>query len=234
MSNKKLIVNADDFGQSEGINKGIIQAREHGIVTSASLMVRYPAAVSAATYSKNNHAFGIGLHIDLGEWIYNDGNWDPLYEVVSLEDVNAVKNEINNQLNSFYSIMGRTPTHIDSHQHVHQRESIRSVVNDIARELNITLRGYSNKVNYSGDFYGQLTDGSPFHEAISVNGLNKTLLKLSDGITELACHPGLGDEVKTMYRTEREIEVKTLSDSNIQETIVKANIELCSFEGIPF
>ena len=47
-ANKKLIVNADDFGQSPGINKGIIKAREKGIVTSASLLVRYPAAVEAA------------------------------------------------------------------------------------------------------------------------------------------------------------------------------------------
>ena len=43
-----LIVNADDFGQSSGINRGIITAHEKGIVTSASLMVRWPAAVEAA------------------------------------------------------------------------------------------------------------------------------------------------------------------------------------------
>jgi len=41
MSDRRyLIVNADDFGQSPGVNRGIIQAHEHGIVTSASLMVR--------------------------------------------------------------------------------------------------------------------------------------------------------------------------------------------------
>ena len=41
---RHLIVNADDFGQSAGINRGIIEAHEHGIVTSTSLMVRWPAA----------------------------------------------------------------------------------------------------------------------------------------------------------------------------------------------
>ena len=41
---RSLIVNADDFGQSPGMNRGTIAARERGIVTSASLMVRWPAA----------------------------------------------------------------------------------------------------------------------------------------------------------------------------------------------
>src|SRR5437870_3779943 len=44
MAARYLIVNADDFGLSPGVNRGIIEAHEHGIVTSASLMVRWPAA----------------------------------------------------------------------------------------------------------------------------------------------------------------------------------------------
>ena len=40
-----LIVNADDFGQSTGVNQGIITAYEQGIVTSASLLVRWPAEI---------------------------------------------------------------------------------------------------------------------------------------------------------------------------------------------
>ena len=234
MAIKKLIVNADDFGQSEGINKGIIQAHEHGIVTSASLMVRYPAAIEAADYSKNNPALGIGLHIDLGEWIYNVGNWVPLYIVVSLDDISAVKNEINNQLESFYRIMGRKPTHIDSHQHIHLTESILPVVIDIAKDLDVTLRRCSKKVHYCGDFYGQSEDGSPYHSAISAEGLKKIISTLPDGITELACHPALNNDIKTMYGLERGMEVNSLCDHSVHKAIADSNIELCSFEGIAF
>ena len=120
-ANKKLIVNADDFGQSPGINKGIIKAHEKGIVTSASLLVRYPAAVEAAGYAKSNPSLGIGLHIDLGEWFYHNGNWDPLYEVVPLDDTAAIAAEVKKQLESFNLLMERNPTHIDSHQHIHQK-----------------------------------------------------------------------------------------------------------------
>ncbi len=47
-----LIVNADDFGLSFGVNQGIIEAFEHGIVTSTSLMVNWIGAAEAAAYAR--------------------------------------------------------------------------------------------------------------------------------------------------------------------------------------
>ena len=88
-SEKYLIVNGDDFGLSHGVNRGIIQAHEEGIVTSASLMVRGPAAEEAAAYARAHPEMSVGLHIDLGEWVYRGGEWVPLYEVVPLDDERA-------------------------------------------------------------------------------------------------------------------------------------------------
>ena len=68
MSTRYLIVNADDFGQSRGINRGITEAHEQGIVTSASLMVRWPAAPEAAAYARSHGSLSLGLHFDFGEW----------------------------------------------------------------------------------------------------------------------------------------------------------------------
>jgi predicted glycoside hydrolase/deacetylase ChbG (UPF0249 family) len=61
-----LIITADDFGRSPGVNRGIIAASEGGIVTSASLMVRWPAAAGAA-YARERPDLALGLHFDLGE-----------------------------------------------------------------------------------------------------------------------------------------------------------------------
>src|SRR5215469_1414329 len=97
-SERHLIVNADDFGQSRGVNRGIITAHEHGIVTSASLMVRWPAAAEAAAYARSHPALSLGLHFDLGEWICRNGTWLPLYEVVPGGDAAAVVSEIGRQL----------------------------------------------------------------------------------------------------------------------------------------
>jgi predicted glycoside hydrolase/deacetylase ChbG (UPF0249 family) len=77
-----LIVNADDFGQSAGVNRGVIAAHERGVVTSASLMVRWPAAEEAASYARQRPGMSLGLHVDLGEWTFREGSWTPLYEVV--------------------------------------------------------------------------------------------------------------------------------------------------------
>jgi hypothetical protein len=66
-----LIVNADDFGLSEGVNRGIIEAHERGIVTSASLMVRNRPPRGGAIRA-NQPRLSVGLHVDLGEWTVGD------------------------------------------------------------------------------------------------------------------------------------------------------------------
>ena len=233
MSKKKLIVNADDFGQSEGVNKGIITTFELGILTSASLMVRYPAAIAAAEYSIKNN-LDLGLHLDLGEWIFSNNEWIPVYEVVSMDNEKVIEEEIVKQLNTFIRMVGRNPTHIDSHQHVHRNKSIRPLFFEIARKLNVALRSFSQNVEYCGDFYGQNSNNTTYHEGISVSNLNRIISTLPEGITELACHPGFNVEFETMYKIEREKEVNSLCDKSVRETIINEDVELCSFSGIPF
>src|SRR4051794_21157272 len=115
-----LIVNADDFGRSPGVNRGIVRAHEHGIVTSASLMVRWPAAAEAAGYGRPRPGLSLGLHVDLGEWSLCGADWQPVYEVVDSDNPGAVAAEVGRQLAAFRSLVGRDPTHLDSHQHVHR------------------------------------------------------------------------------------------------------------------
>src|SRR6266516_2365731 len=113
---RMLVVNADDFGQSVGITRGILRAYQHGIVTSTSVMVRWPAAAYAAEHAGE---LDLGLHIDLAEWAYRDGAWVPVYERVQRQDTIAIEDEILFQLSEFRRLTGRTPSHLDSHQHVH-------------------------------------------------------------------------------------------------------------------
>ena len=229
---KYLIVNADDFGQSRGITQGIIKAYESGIVTSASLMVRWPAAVYAAAYGREHPRLSLGLHVDLGEWIYREQSWVPLYEVVTLESIRAVREEVVRQLAAFYELLGKQPSHIDSHQHVHLREPARSVLLDIARQLQVPLRHFSPAIGCCGRFYGQTTEGAPFPDAITSERLIETLAGLPEGFTELTCHPGEGDDLETMYLRERAQELKILCDPQLPARIAAMGITLCSFANL--
>jgi predicted glycoside hydrolase/deacetylase ChbG (UPF0249 family) len=229
---KYLIVNADDFGQSPGVNRGIIEAHERGIVTSASLMVRWPAAAEAAAYSRFQPKLSVGLHMDLGEWRYSGGAWVPLYEVAPVNDVEAVRREVAAQLAAFRRLTERDPSHLDSHQHVHQREPVHSIMAEVAQKLGVSLRQSSPEVNYCGDFYGQTAEGFPIPDRITVDGLTRILARMPTGCTELGCHPGFATDLDTMYRDERAQEVKVLCDPRVREAIGAMDVELCSFESV--
>ena len=64
-SQRRLIVNADDFGRSSSINQAVIRAHREGILTSASLMVNEPACAEATALAKVNPKLGVGLHLTL-------------------------------------------------------------------------------------------------------------------------------------------------------------------------
>ena len=226
---RRLIVNADDFGRSDGVNAGIIHAHESGIVTSASLMVRWPAARDASSYSKANDKISVGLHLDLGEWQFNNGQWVPLYLVVELDDAAAVKVEVMRQLRLFREMTGRDPTHLDSHQHVHEREPVRSVAIDLSRSLGLPLRHHASGVRYCGAFYGQTTDGEGLLESISPSALQALLSELPTSCSELACHPAREVDFETMYRQERTIEMRTLCDPQVRKCLDEEGIILSSF-----
>ena len=211
------------------MNAGVIDAHEHGIVTSASMMVRWPAAAEAAAYARAEPSLGLGLHLDLGQWSFSAGEWTADYERVRTSDADAVEREARDQLERFRELVGRDPTHLDSHQHVHLQEPTESVARQLAGELGVVLRGRSPRVRYCGDFYGQTGTGEPYPEGISVDHLVELIETVPAGITELGCHPGRSLGVEAAYGTERERELAALCDRKAREAIVRAGVVLRSF-----
>jgi len=226
---KRLIVNADDFGLSAAVNRGIVQAHESGFVTSASLMVRAPGAKEAAAMAGN---LSVGLHLDLCEWEYRDEQWQLKYSVVPVDDVRVVSEEVGRQLDAFHSLMGRAPTHLDSHQHIHRDEPVRSVLLAAGRRLNVPVRHFHPQIRYCGMFYGQSDKGYQYPEGISIESLLAVLRELPDGITELGCHPAAGADVDSCYRDERVCEMQTLCNPRVGAALRSAAIELCSFRDV--
>jgi chitin disaccharide deacetylase len=233
VTEKILIVNADDFGRTPNVNAGIIRAHEHGIVTSATAMVRWPAAVDAAAYARRASTLDVGLHLDLGEWEFRHGAWTQTYEVVPVGDEALVAAEIERQLDQFVNLFGRPPTHLDSHQHVHQGAPVRGLLRDTGEHLGVPVRDITPGIGYRGDFYGQDGRGHPVPQAITVTALERLIRDLPPTVTELGCHPGEVGDLDSVYLHERAIEVETLCSPRVRRAIEESSVVLRGFAAWP-
>jgi predicted glycoside hydrolase/deacetylase ChbG (UPF0249 family) len=148
---RRLIVNADDLGISEGVNRGILEAHEAGAVTSASVMVNLPAFGHAVRLARGAPALGTGLHFNIlaGRPLTlarslvhpRTGAFLPLPALVRRalagrirgEDVLA---ECAAQLDMLQRA-GLRITHVDSHRHVHVLPGIWPAVVRAAREAGV-------------------------------------------------------------------------------------------------
>ncbi len=225
-----LVVNADDLGLSAAVDEGVFAAHERGVVTSASLMVRQAAAPEAAEAASAHPELAIGLHLDLGEWIYARGEWTQAYLHCDTDDPGAVEAECRAQLERFRALLGRDPTHLDSHQHVHESEPAKAAIEALAAELGLPLR--NRAVRYEGGFYGQSGKGEPFPEGISPERLVELIRALPPGWTEIGCHPAAGPVPASSYDAERRVELETLCDPRVRETLNVTNVKLCNFAQV--
>lgn len=229
---RRLIVNADDFGLTVGVNRGIAQAHEHGILTSASLMVRSPHAEAAVSYARARERLSVGLHLDLEPWHYSGTPWIAAHEHLDRSDADAVAAEVAAQLERFIAMTGRIPTHIDSHHHLHREEPAKTIVLEHAARLEVPVRHLSPRVRYEGRFFARSYDGRPEPERITPDALRALLRVLPTGVTEIGCHPGINDDSGSSYSSERALETATLCDPAVRAAIQSEGIDLQAFPAV--
>ena len=218
---KYLIINADDFGASTGVNRGIVECHTRGVVTSTSLMVTGGAVHEAIGFSRDHPGLAIGLHFDVcGE---DEREFDTA-------NVAAVRDEFRRQLEEFHHLLGRLPTHVDSHRHVHRAEHLMPVFREMVARLGVPLRD-DGRVNFIGGFYAQWEWRVTNLEYVSVPFLKRLLQEeVFDGWTEVSCHPGYRSPgYASVYLVEREEEVRTLTDPGIRQTIAALGLRLVSY-----
>jgi predicted glycoside hydrolase/deacetylase ChbG (UPF0249 family) len=218
---KHLIINADDFGASLGVNRGIVESHARGVVTSASLMVTGRAVEEAVAMSRDHPGLSLGLHWDV--WGEDEREFD-------LHDSPAVRDEFQRQLDRFVSLVGGLPSHMDSHRHAHREAAVMPLFKELVEPLGVPLRG-DGRVRFVGGFYAQWEWKVTNLEYVSVGFLETVLREeISEGWTELSCHPGyVSPDYAAVYFTERESEVKTLTDARIRQAIEDLGIRLASY-----
>lgn len=154
----RLIVNADDYGLTEGVSEGIRAAHREGVVTSTTVMVNcVPAAEAVQAARAECPALGLGVHLVLtagapirparsvrslvasnGCFIHLD-KWTP--QRFATVDAVQLKDEWRAQIDAFMTLAGKAPTHLDSHHHISYRHpGLLAVMLDLAAEMGVPVR----------------------------------------------------------------------------------------------
>jgi len=152
---KQLILNADDFGMTHGVNEGIIRAHREGVLTSATLMANGAAFEDAVERAKANPGLGVGCHLMLvgGQAVA------PREEIPSLVDdagclpstltgfmarvstagvrSEEIEREICAQIEKLRAF-GIEPTHLDTHKHTHAHPMVMEALGRAAQATGIT------------------------------------------------------------------------------------------------
>ena len=243
-----LIVNADDFGLTPGVSRGILEAGATGIVTSTTVIVNRPIDPELIARLEAS-GLGAGLHLNLTlgtplsdprrvpSLVDEEGRFirDPR-EAAARADKDEARIELGNQIDAFRALMGRFPTHLDSHHHVGRHEPILELVFDFARAINVPVRTQDAhvraaarelKIRTPDHFMGE-ADSEPYWSAERVL---EHLRTLPAGVTEFMTHPGYFDDdlAYSRYGVQRETELAGLTDPRARELVEREGIRLAHF-----
>jgi chitin disaccharide deacetylase len=187
---RRLIINADDFGFCESVNKGIVEAHTKGVLTSTTIMANMPAAEQAADLAKNLPALGIGVHLNLtaGKPLCQDstvklildsqGNFAltpgklALASLITGKVRTAIETELASQIQWLID-KGIKPTHLDSHKHIHAFPSIFPIVCRLAKRFSIPAIRYAYEPKQVSQFPWPVTDNESKKRASLVRTMAK-------------------------------------------------------------
>ncbi|QQS48361.1 MAG: ChbG/HpnK family deacetylase [Acidobacteriota bacterium] len=151
---KQLIVNADDFGLTRGVNRGIVEGHLEGIITSTTLMVNMPAFDEAVELARATPSLGVGLHFNITQGrpvsppeavaslVDQSGNFpgSPVTlmwrQLAGRLDRREIETELKAQIERMRSA-GLHPTHIDTHKHSHAVPVVLEAIIEVARDYSI-------------------------------------------------------------------------------------------------
>lgn len=248
MTSKRLIVNADDFGRTSGINQGIVDAHRRGIVTSATLMVAYEPAVEAIALARDQPGLGVGLHLAftggppvlpparLPSLVDGQGRLPAKPEGLERARPSEVLAEARAQLARFREIAKADPTHFDSHHHSHRHPAVLEAVLTLAWETGLPVRSASAEMHQRLRREGIPTTDAFIEEFYDQEVLLETLLRIVDGVlpgtTELMCHPAVVDDElrkSSGYSGMRARELELLTHRDVRQAVQAMGIKLIHF-----
>lgn len=245
-----LIINADDFGYSTGINYGIVHAHQRGILSSTTMIANMPGFNEGVKLANENQELGIGVHLVLtcGAPLRNDVNtlvddngyfYDlSFYEKTFDIDLDELYLEWRDQIEKIIQ-SGIKPTHLDSHHHVNTLPQISEVFCKLAREYNLPVR---NNFSVPED----LVTTNRFTTALDKIGEVKEIWKAMEirniiedcktfGTVEAMCHPGYVDKTlieNSSLREYRAVMTAELQNKSYADILENNGISLGTYNDL--
>jgi predicted glycoside hydrolase/deacetylase ChbG (UPF0249 family) len=249
---RQLIVNADDFGLTRGVSRGILRAHREGLVTSSTALASLPPEPELDAEAAACPRLGLGLHLNLtwGRPVSSPQTVPSLVDAegrfgrdrAALQErarPDDVRRESEAQIDAFARRFDRAPTHLDSHHHVHRLPGVMDAIVDVVLAARLPLRsqdaGFRDSLRRHGiattDHFVGDAQAEPYW---TTERLLDQLATLPLGLTELMCHPGLFDDdlAYSRYGRQREVERAALCDPEARATVERLDIRLCHFGAL--
>jgi predicted glycoside hydrolase/deacetylase ChbG (UPF0249 family) len=132
---KKLVVNADDFGFTRDVNRGIVEAHREGILTATTLMATGAAFDDAVDLARTNPTLDVGCHLVLVGAPPFPPSVPQLMRAVALGRI-RIYEELAAQVRRILDA-GLKPSHLDTHKHTHLLPPVLAAVARISEEYGI-------------------------------------------------------------------------------------------------
>jgi chitin disaccharide deacetylase len=252
---RRLFVNADDFGLTDGVTSGIVEAMAMGVVGGTTAMVCCAGAIERISRSGPAIAGRLGLHLQLTggvpclpaaevpSLVGADGAFPRKKIAVVDVDPDEVRREWQAQLARFRAC-GIEPSHLDTHHHIHKRPEVFPAFVALARELGVPARAVSDDMRRvlaeAGVPHADVCVTRFFGENLScghfLSLVDAAFAALGgDGTVEIMTHPGRCDahlEAISTYAAGREEELRVFTEPGLADALADRGIALVDARGL--
>ena len=238
----KVIINADDFGLSPGVNQGILYCFKHHLISSTTIMCNMEYFEDALEIYRHN-SINVGVHLTLTAgkallkhqyitdkqgYFIKQGQYKSLD--MNQEVVEEIKAEWNAQIQKALDA-GIKVTHLDTHHHMYMAyPALHEVIYELARKYHLPIRNDHVSLPDKPD---DILDSDHFirnfdaHAKDLIEG--KDHIELEEGITEIMVHPAFVDYY---LMTHSSMNIVRASSLEALKTIDQSQIELISYAQI--
>jgi len=260
---KKLIINADDYGLTNGVSRAILDLLQQNAISNTTVMVcidgveadcellkeaklSHRAGLHFQSTLENHHKKALSDPKKIPSLVDETGCFketgDAIKQMFNAEDI---RKEWELQVEKFMDIFGHKPSHLDSHHGVHRVSHIKPVYYELAKKLGVPVRGGKAIGQIDGSAYGVISsawcEGTWTGQEEPLSVLQEKILAgfnlVNNGVVELVCHPGFCDDelvAASSWNTVRENDYKILLQMARENWLSGVGIDLIKYPHLEF